>query len=57
MTLYRIKDNFTDDKGIAHPYYRLYVCLDNGDLIPVKPIYKNDKVKLTASAVDLEGKK
>lgn len=54
MKLYREKAEYVDNEGVAHPYYTVYVGLDNGDLIPIKPLYKNDKVKLSANAVNLE---
>lgn len=54
MKLVRQKDLFEDKEGVAHSYYQLYIVLDNGDLVPIKPIYKNDKIKLSANAVDLE---
>lgn len=56
MKLVREKAEYVDDEGIAHPYYNVYVVLDNGDKIPIKPVYKNDKVKLSANAVNLEGR-
>lgn len=54
MELLKIKTSYVNSKGDTKSTYNLYLVLPNGDKVAIKSVFKNDYLKLTAVANNVD---